>query len=104
MLNRGGNDEIAEAEAEAEAAIARLAAAPGDDGLVIPEVWLLRLRALLARAHGDDASYRELRDRYRAMATSLGHLAFSTINPLNHRDVAVPPRDVGGCSARGEMR
>jgi len=25
------------------------------------EVWLLRLRALLARAHGDDARYREYR-------------------------------------------
>ena len=36
------------------------------------DIWLLRLRALLARAHGDDAAYRDYRDRYRAMATSLG--------------------------------
>jgi hypothetical protein len=43
-----------------------LAAAPTDDGLVIREIRLLRLRALLARAHGDDAAYREYRDRYRA--------------------------------------
>ena len=28
--------------------------------------------ALLARAQGDDARYRDYRDRYRAMATSLG--------------------------------
>ena len=35
---------------EAEAAITSLADAPTDDGLVIREVWLLRLRALLARA------------------------------------------------------
>jgi hypothetical protein len=58
--------------AEAEAAITQLAAAPTDDRLVIGEVWLLRLHALLARAHGDEAAYRDYRDRYRAMATSLG--------------------------------
>jgi hypothetical protein len=58
--------------AEAEATIERLAAAPADEGLVIRDVWLLRLRALLAQAHGDDTSYRDYRDRYRAMAKSLG--------------------------------
>ena len=36
------------------------------------EITLLRLRALLARAHGDETAYRDYRDRYRAMATSLG--------------------------------
>ena len=36
------------------------------------EVTLLGLRALLARAKGDDTAYRDYRDRYRAMATSLG--------------------------------
>jgi adenylate cyclase len=30
------------------------------------------MRALLARAQGDDAAYRNSRDRYRAMATDLG--------------------------------
>ena len=59
--------------AEAEAAITRLAGAPADEGLVVREIWLLRLRALLARAHGDEATYRELRDRYSAMATELGY-------------------------------
>jgi hypothetical protein len=58
--------------AEAETAIDRLAAAPADDGLVIREIWLLRLRALLARARGDEDAYRDYRDRYRAMAASLG--------------------------------
>ena len=58
--------------AEAEAAIERLAAARTDDGLAIREVTLLRLRALLARAHGDGAAYRDYRDRYSALATSLG--------------------------------
>jgi hypothetical protein len=33
---------------------------------------LLRLRALLARAYGDEAAYRDYRDRYRSMAASLG--------------------------------
>ena len=28
--------------------------------------------ALLAKAHGDEAGYRDYRDRYRALATSLG--------------------------------
>jgi class 3 adenylate cyclase len=68
LLDRGADANVA----EAEAAIERLAAAPGDEGLVIREIWLLRLRALLARAHGDAAAYRQFRDRYRAMATSLG--------------------------------
>ncbi|MET0994882.1 MAG: cyclase, partial [Mycobacterium sp.] len=60
------------ATAEAEAAIDRLATAPADEGLVLRDIWLLRLRALLARAHGDDDAYRHHRDRYRAMAASLG--------------------------------
>ena len=70
--------------AEAEAAIGRLAAAPADEGLVIREIWLLRLRALLARAHGDETAYRDYRDRYRAMATSLGfegHIAWAEAMP-----------------------
>ena len=36
------------------------------------KITLLRLRALLTRARGDDAAYRELVGRYRAMAQSLG--------------------------------
>ncbi len=36
------------------------------------ELPLLRMRALLARAQGDDRGYRDWRDRYREMATSLG--------------------------------
>jgi len=42
-------------------------------GLVIREIWLLRLRALLARAHGDAATYAHVRDRYRDMARTLGY-------------------------------
>jgi hypothetical protein len=68
LLVRGADGDIA----EAEAAITRLAAAKADAGLVIREVWLLRLRALLAQAQGDEEFYRGSRDRYRALATSLG--------------------------------
>jgi hypothetical protein len=68
LLDRGADDDVA----DAEAAIERLATAPADDGLVIREIWLLRSRALLAWAQGDEAAYRDYRDRYRAMATSLG--------------------------------
>ncbi len=67
LLDRDGDGDVA----EAEAAIARLATAPGD-GSAMLVVWLLRLRALLARAHGDDAGYRDFRDQYRALSTSLG--------------------------------
>ena len=76
LLDRAADGDVA----EAEAAIERLAAAPADPGLVIRDIWLLRLRALLARAHGDDAGYRDYRDRYRDMAKMLdfeGHIAWA---------------------------
>ena len=57
LLDRGADGDVA----EAEAAIIRLADAPADDGLVMREIWLLRLRALLARAHGDEDAYRDYR-------------------------------------------
>ena len=69
LLDRGDESDVA----EAEAAIERLAAAPADDGLVIRDIWLLRLRALLARAHGDATAYTHLRDRYRDVAKTLGY-------------------------------
>ena len=68
LLDRGANGDVA----EAEAAIERLAAAPADEGLVTRDIWLLRLRALLARANGDASAYTHLRDRYRDMAKTLG--------------------------------
>lgn len=36
------------------------------------DITLLRLRALLARARGENVAYRDLLRRYRAMAESLG--------------------------------
>jgi hypothetical protein len=80
LLDHGAERDVA----EAEAAITRLADAPADDGLVIREVWLLRLQALLARAHGDTPAYALLRDRYRDMAKSLGfegHIAWAEAMP-----------------------
>jgi len=41
---------------------------PADDGLVIRKIWLRRMRALLARAHGDPRLIR-LPDRYRDWRT-----------------------------------
>ena len=80
LLDRGADADVA----EAEAAITRLADAPADEGLVIRDIWLLRLRALLAQAHGDATAYADLRDRYRDMAKSLGfegHIAWAEAMP-----------------------
>ena len=80
LLDRASDGDVA----EAEAAIERLAAAPADDGLVIRDIWLLRLRALLARAQGDVGAYTDFRDRYRDMARSLefeGHIAWAEAMP-----------------------
>jgi hypothetical protein len=68
LLERGTESDVV----EAEAAIERLAAAPADDSVAARDIWMLRLRALLARAHGDAGTYAHLRDRYREMAESLG--------------------------------
>jgi class 3 adenylate cyclase len=80
LLDRGADGDVA----EAEAAIERLATAPADEGLVMRDIWLLRLRALLARAHGDAAAYADFRDRYGDMAGSLGfegHIAWAEAMP-----------------------
>jgi class 3 adenylate cyclase len=66
--------------AEAQCAIDRAAKLPEDEGLVLRDIWLLRPRALLARARGDHAAYRDLVNRYRAIAKSLGfegHMAMA---------------------------
>src|SRR6476619_6885669 len=57
LLDRCADGDVA----EAEAAIERLAAAPTDEGLVIREILRLRVRALLARAHGDATAYADFR-------------------------------------------
>jgi hypothetical protein len=80
LLDRGADGDVA----EADAAIERLAAAPSEEGLVLRDIWLLRLRALLAKAHGYEASYCDYGDRYRDMATTLGfegHTAWAQAMP-----------------------
>jgi hypothetical protein len=79
LLDRGTESDVA----EAQAAVERLAGASADEDLV-REIWLLGLRALLARAHGDDTAYRDYRDRYRDMARTLGyegHIAWAEAMP-----------------------
>ncbi|RDH78508.1 cyclase [Mycolicibacterium moriokaense] len=68
LLDRGAEGDVA----AAEIAIERLAATRADEALVPRDIWLLRMRALLARARGDNAGYRNLAGRYAAMAQSLG--------------------------------
>jgi tetratricopeptide (TPR) repeat protein len=76
LLERDAEGDLA----EAQAAIDRLANLLPDDGSAVRDITLLRLRALLARARGDDVGYRDLASRYRAMAESLGfegHIAWA---------------------------
>jgi adenylate cyclase len=80
LLRRGRDRDLL----DAQDAIDRLAAVPTDPGFVLHEIWLLRLRALVERAHGDAAAYEHFRDRYRNMAKTLGfegHIAWSEAMP-----------------------
>jgi hypothetical protein len=76
LLEGGSEGDLTEAQEE----IDRLANLSADDGSAMREITLLRLRALLARARGDDTAHRDLAGRYRAMAKSLGfegHIAWA---------------------------
>ena len=68
LLDRGVDGDLQ----EAQAAIDRLAAVPTEPGFVLHDLPLLRLRALVARAQGDDAGCREFMHLYRAMAAAAG--------------------------------
>ena len=58
LLDGGTENDVV----EAEAAIERLAAAPADDDSTLRDIWLLRLRALLARARGEGVRLPRLRE------------------------------------------
>ena len=76
LLQRGGTGDLE----DAQSAMDRLAALPTDPGFVLNEITLLRLRTLMAQARGNEAAYRDLRDRYRKMAIDLGlegHMAWA---------------------------
>jgi class 3 adenylate cyclase len=80
LLDRGGDADVA----QAEAAIERLAAAPTANGPAVRDILLLRLQALTAQAHADAAAYAHFRDRYRDMARTLGfegHIAWAEAMP-----------------------
>ena len=80
LLERGAEADLT----EAEEAIDRLTNLRADQNWAMLEITLLRLRALLARARGDDVAYRDLVNRYRAMAKSLGfegHIAWAEAMP-----------------------
>ena len=66
LLDRGAEGDLQ----EALSAIDRLAAVPSEPGFVLHELPLLRLRALVARAQGDDATYRAFMDHYRTKAAA----------------------------------
>lgn len=79
FLQRGGRGDLD----QAQAAIARLADAPMEPGLVLKDIFLLRAQALLAYSTGD-AGYPTLRDGYREMAARLGfegHMKYAAAMP-----------------------
>ena len=85
LLERGAEGDLA----EAQEAIDWLANLPADEGSAICEITLLRLRALLSRARGDDVAYRDLVGRYRAMAADLGfegHMAMGRGDDVRVQD------------------
>ena len=80
LLQRGQDGDL---EA-AQEAIDRLAAMPTEPVFLYHELPLLRLNALIANARGDEAGYRDFRDRYRARAKSVGfegHMAMAEAMP-----------------------
>jgi hypothetical protein len=76
LLERGAESDLA----EAQEAVDWLATLGADQGWAMCDIWLLRLRALLARARGDNDAYLALVKRYHALAESLGfegHIAWA---------------------------
>jgi class 3 adenylate cyclase len=76
LLRRGGDAAVS----AAEDAVAQFIAFATGSGFVVFDVLVLQLRALIARADGDEVGYRDTVARYRAMANSLGfdgHIAMA---------------------------
>jgi adenylate cyclase len=76
LLKRGTDGDVR----EAQSAVDRLCTVEIEPGLVLYDIWTLKLRTMLAQAKGDDATYRQLRDQYREMASDLGfegHMAWA---------------------------
>jgi class 3 adenylate cyclase len=80
LLARGSADDIT----EADLAVERLATSLGEAVWVSRAVSGMRLRALIARARGDEAAYQELKTQYRQASTDLGfegHMAWAAAMP-----------------------
>jgi class 3 adenylate cyclase len=80
LLERGAVGDVA----EAEAAVDRLLVAPADEGLVMRDIWSLRLRVLLARSRGDADGLTHCLHDHREMAKMLGyegHIAWAATAP-----------------------
>jgi len=91
LLQRGTDVDIQ----EAQSAIDRMASVEVEPGIVLDDIWRLRMQAHAARAQGEDAIYRDYRDRYRKMATELGfegHPAWAEAMDLGHRRTLLVPR------------
>ncbi|MGA8253980.1 MAG: adenylate/guanylate cyclase domain-containing protein [Mycobacterium sp.] len=74
LLSRGSAADIK----DAELVVDRLAAVPTEPGFVLHELPVLRLRALLARARGDEPGYQRFLERFRDRAAEAdfeGYLA-----------------------------
>jgi adenylate cyclase len=74
LVRRGSSGD----QSEAQVAIDQLAAVPTDSGFVLHELPLLRSRALLAHARGDENSYRNFLEQHHAKAAAVGFDALIT--------------------------
>ena len=68
LLSRGSAADLT----DAQDAIDRLAAVPTEPGFVLHELPVLRLRALVARARGDEPGYRQFVERFLVRAQEAG--------------------------------
>jgi adenylate cyclase len=84
LIRRGANGD----QREAQAAIDRLAAVPTEPGFVLHELPLLRSRALLALARGDEDSCRSFMQRHRATAAATG---FDALVATADATIIAPP-------------
>jgi adenylate cyclase len=79
LIERGSDGDRQQAQAE----IDRLAAVPVDPGFVLHELPILRSRALLALARGDENSHRDFLEQHRARVTAVGYAALTDAEETN---------------------
>jgi adenylate cyclase len=79
LIERGSDGDRQQAQAE----IDRLAAVPVDPGFVLHELPILRSRALLALARGDENSHRDFLEQHRTRVTAVGYAALTDAEETN---------------------